>query len=178
MTWGTIPEWISAVSTIAALTAILAAVTQMRLQSQQIHRELESQYTQRFWSLWDSRPTKFFRTNTISRSVRPWVESYLALSNDQVELRERGRVTDDTWDYWARDIVRFCNSYDSLAIESRHGYPSLHKLLTSNETRDLLVKDYADNVVIDTGPVYDPLEWSERRRRSQGLAAPKWTKAK
>ena len=146
----------------------------MRLQSQQIHRELESQYTQRFWELWDCRPTKFFRTNRVSSSVRPWVESYLALSNDQVELRERGRVTDDTWDYWARDIIRFCYSYSSLKTEASRGYAALHKMLVSESTTALLGKDDVGNIIIKRGPVYDPLTWNTKRRKSQGLSAPKW----
>lgn len=157
MTWGTVPEWISAVATIAALTAILMAVTQMRLQSQQMHRELESQYTQRFWTLWDSRPLTFLETNIISPSDRPWIESYLALCNDQVELRERGRVTDGTWDYWARDIARFFHTYDSLVTEAKDGYPSLQRMLESDKTRLMFSDDDVVENTVSNRPVYDPL---------------------
>lgn len=173
MTLGTIPEWISAIATIAALAAIKAAVNQMQLQSRQLHRELESQYTQRFWVLWDSRPHEFFRTNIIDKSDQPWIESYLALSNDQIELRERGRVTDDTWDFWVRDIIRFCYSYDSLIVEAQNGFTALSKMLSSERTRDLVSKSETEDIIISSGPVYDPLSWNDRKRKKQGLTAPK-----
>lgn len=160
--WGTIPEWITALFAGLALLAVLAAVGQLRLHNRQLHRELESQYLQRFWNVWDARTSKFKRTGKIRDAGSAWVQDYLTLSNDQVELRQRGRVTDNTWDFWARDIIRFCHAYPELVDEANRNYPALSHLLSHPGAIHATVNQKVQ--------VYDPLEWSRNKRRMQGLS--------
>lgn len=158
---GTVPEWFTAVFAGAALLVVFTAVGQLRLHNRQLHRELETQYLQRFWSVWDARTAKFKRTGSIKHAGQEWVQDYLTLCNDQVELRELGRVTDDTWRFWARDIARFCFMYPELMRQAKVGYPALGRLLLHSETQ---------RAIEDWGvEVYDPLSWSRRKRRRQGL---------
>lgn len=160
--WGNVPEWITAIFTGLALLVVLAAVGQLRMHNQQLHRELESQYLQRFWSLWDARSKKFKSTGNIKHASAAWIQDYLTLSNDQVELRERGRVTDDTWDFWARDIARFCFAYPELVSESKDNHSALWKLLSDQRT-----KPAVDD---KSSLVHDPLGWSAWKRWRQGLS--------
>lgn len=159
--WGTIPEWITALFAGLALFVVSAAVSQLRLHNRQLHRELENEYLQRFWAIWDGRTQKFKRTGNIKHAGGPWIQDYLTLSSDQVELRERGRVTDDTWDFWARDIARFCLAHPELLREARRSYPALRQLLTSPGILHATTDRNAE--------VYDPLGWSRRKRKRQGL---------
>lgn len=160
--WGTVPDWFTALFAGLALLVVFAAVGQLRLHNRQLHRELENQYLQRFWSLWDARSKTFRRTGK-SKHARPgWIQDYLMLSNDQIELRGRGRVTDDTWDFWARDIARFCFAYPELVREAEAKYPAVWRLLSDERTK-LAV---ADRSVA----VYDPLGWPSWKRWRQGLS--------
>lgn len=160
--WGTVPEWLAAGFAGVALFAVLAAVGQLRLHNRQLHRELENQYLQRFWNLWDARSRKFKRTDKVKDAGSTWIRDYLTLSNDQVELRERGRVTDDTWDFWARDLAGFCFAYPQLAREAKDNYAALGKLLS-----DTQIKRAVDDRRV---AVYDPLKWSAWKRWRQGLS--------
>ncbi|WFP15562.1 hypothetical protein [Citricoccus muralis] len=159
--WGTVPEWVTAAFTGMALIAVLAAVSQLRIHNRQLHRELENQYLQRFWGLWDARPEKFKRTDRIKHAGSVWIRDYLTLSNDQVELRELGRVTDGTWNFWARDIASFCFDYPELAEEARKNYAALRGLLSDPQIKRAI----SDRSV----KVYDPLKWSRFERWRQGL---------
>lgn len=158
---GTIPDWLTAIFAGLALLVIRAAIGQLRLHNRQLHRELENHYLERFWEIWDARSGKFKRSGKLGRADRTWIQDYLTLSNDQVELRERGRVTDGTWDFWARDIARFCVAHPKLVREASRNYPALSRLLSHPRTPATIEDRSAQ--------VYDPLPWPEKERRKQGL---------
>lgn len=159
--FGTVPEWFTALFAGAALMVVFTAVDQLRLHNRQLHRELENQYLQRFWTLWDRRTEKFKRTGRIKHADEAWIHDYLTLCKDQVELRELGRVTDDTWDFWARDMADLCFSYPELVSKAKAGYPELWSLLSHPDAQ----RAVEDRRVA----VYDPLRLSRRKRRREGL---------
>lgn len=98
-----ITDWISAIAAIfgalvgvGALVAVLAVRKQVKLQRKQLKLDLENVYLVRYWAIMDdlltSKPESVDRRRHIAR--------YLRLSEDQCDLRYRGRITASTWNYW------------------------------------------------------------------------------
>lgn len=150
-----LPNWaeaLTAVVSAAALVAIILGAVQIRHVNRQMHRELEALYLVRYWELMDRRSRSFALRNRATRSDRPLVRDYLALSEDQLGLRALGRVTDHTWEFWSRDIRRQ-NELEAYQAELKRApdstYPHLRKLLDD--------------------PGYDPLDRGPLWRLTQGL---------
>lgn len=145
-------------SSISAL-AIAFVVVQITTHNRQMHHDFEAMYLQRFWSLMERRSLNFAASRgrkRLSRTDLRTVHDYLELSNDQVELRRHGRVTDQTWRIWAPDIVRFVSQ------------PVIWRVLEESEPqryidlRELLARWPSD-------PAWDPCSFGRFRRWARGL---------
>lgn len=81
--------------------AIIFAAWQLLFHSRQMHREFEQLYVSRYWVLMDQRSAHFAVTGHARKRDRPVVRGYLQLCEDEIDLRRLGRVTDNTWEFWA-----------------------------------------------------------------------------
>lgn len=71
------------------------------------HREFEMMYVQRYWEVSESLPTAFLegRPNyEITEENRDAFVRYMLLCEDELDLRARGYITDNTWRVWESGI--------------------------------------------------------------------------
>jgi len=92
---------------VQALTAgaIIFAAWQLMFHSRQTHREFELLYVQRYWDLMDRRSEQMALNGAPQPSDRTVVHAYLQLSEDELDLRRLGSVTDSTWTFWGTAIT-------------------------------------------------------------------------
>lgn len=130
------PNWAEGVTALTSGLAFLAVVlagVQIRHVSRQMHRDFESHYLLRYWALMDRRSRRFKLGGRPNRMDGVLIADYLALCEDQLTLRALGRVTDDTYGFWARDIVAQAGqgAYRAfLASAQVTDFPRLRSLLT------------------------------------------------
>ncbi len=148
-TWGTISDLLVAGFTVAATTGVYLVLRQVRLQQRQLHRDLENLYVERYWGILDRLEESEIGTPQRARAIR----AYLALSEDQCDMRALGRVTDETWAVWGS---------------------SIHQQISDPEFSDAL--DRAPDVQFRQlremqrrGAEYDPSDLSRRQREKLGL---------
>lgn len=92
-----IPEWITAVASLIALVGLGFVWSQLRLQKQQLVRDLENDYVQRYWQIRDALDA----AERGSDEERRWRIAYMRLCEDQIDLQAlSGRVTEETWAQW------------------------------------------------------------------------------
>ena len=128
------PNWTDIASVIlGALTflAIGVAAIQLIFHSRQMHREFESLYISRYWELMDRRSTSFAVDRVPTEADRPVMRAYLQLSEDEIDIRKLGRVTDNTWKFWSTAILDQCAApgyRDELAAAPAEEYPNVRTL--------------------------------------------------
>lgn len=140
---------------VQALTAsaIVFAAWQLLFHSRQMHRDFEVLYVQRYWGLMDERSDKFLLNGELVETDRRVVRAYLQLSEDEIDLRSLGRVTDNTWRFWSRAITDQCTApgyREELSVLPTTMYPGVRKNL-------------------EAGRAYDPLEHGWLWRKVHGL---------
>ncbi|GHD81932.1 hypothetical protein CLV85_0133 [Salinibacterium amurskyense] len=121
----------SIVQGVTAL-AIIFAAWQLLFHSRQMHREFEQLYVTRYWVLMDQRSAGFTITGRARKEDRPVVRGYLQLCEDEIDLRRLGRVTDNTWEFWAGatlDQVAAPAYSKELATLRRDDYQLLRELI-------------------------------------------------
>lgn len=130
--------WTDVVSTLT-LVAVVAAVLQLRLHTQQTHRDLESLYVQRYWELMDRRSGPFEVDSQPQPQDRRVIYSYFQLCEDELDLRRVGRITDSTWKEWARWIREQCASpgyHEALTEAPVDNWPKLREHLAAGRSHD------------------------------------------
>ncbi|UOE42890.1 hypothetical protein [Agromyces larvae] len=140
---------------VQALTAlaIVFAAWQLLFHSRQMHRDFELIYVQRYWELMDRRSPGFVTEGRGRRTDRPLITAYLQLCEDEIDLRRLGRVTDNTWGFWARSIVDQAST-SPYASELGRVRPELYPLLRR---------------LIESDAGFDPLDRSRLWRKLHGL---------
>lgn len=102
--------WATASSAVAAIMSFFVAVMQFRTAKIQEHRSLESMYLNRLWVILD----KIGNSSDVDKEHV--YREYINFSCDQIELRELGRITDDTWNFWSRDMKEYYEGIKSEGI--------------------------------------------------------------
>lgn len=112
----------SVIAAIGVLVAFFAALTALPATLYIRRREFEDIYVQRYWSISDRIPLNF-RIGLKDRSdVVAYLEGidektktalwdYLALCEDEIDLRIKGQITDETWDIWGPTIQGTMGAY-------------------------------------------------------------------
>lgn len=95
-----ISDIVVAIFTLAATTGIYLVYTQVRLQRKQLHREFENLYVEIYWTIMD----RLEGSRCRSRSRASAIAAYLMLAEDQCDMRQQNRVTDETWSIWGPAI--------------------------------------------------------------------------
>jgi len=101
-------DWVTA-------AGVLLLVPQLRMAQRQRHRQFEDLYIQRYWTINDQSGDL---TLTGSDVKQRNAVAYFRLSEDQMEMRRAGWITDDTWRLWVDGIARAMRS-DELARHFR-----------------------------------------------------------
>lgn len=91
----------TAFSAVAAIMSFFVAVMQFRAAKIQEHRSFESMYLNRLWEILDK------AENSSGVDKEHVYRGYINFSCDQIELRELGRITDNTWNFWSRDMKEY-----------------------------------------------------------------------
>jgi hypothetical protein len=148
----TLELWAVVFQAITAV-AIIFAGWQLLYHSKAMHRDLEMAYVSRYWQLMDGRSPQFVLSRKPSKVDQAVIARYLQLCEDEVELRSLGRVTDDTWRFWAK---------------------SIHAQVSAQSYRDALAAAPADELVflrelMLSGPDHDPLKRLRVKRWLRGL---------
>ena len=142
---------------ITALAFVLAA-WQLLFHGRQMHRDFEMLYVERYWKIMDERSPEWRNNGELQPRDHSLVQDYLQLCEDEIDLRKLGRVTDSTWEFWARAIVGQTSEWPyagELEDSAPHRYPRLRTLLDSNKG--------------DRSKAMDPLGHRWLWRKSHGL---------
>lgn len=102
-------DWISVIASIATSVGVLLAWRQLRLARVQATTQFEDGMTNQYRSLVATLPVKAMLGEELSGDELDENLSaffcYFDLSNEQVFLRQQGRVSDETWPNWAEGIT-------------------------------------------------------------------------
>ncbi|MGO2881975.1 hypothetical protein [Corynebacterium variabile] len=133
-----LPNWaegLTALISAATLFAVFLAAIQIRHLNKQMHREFEMQYLTRFWQLTDKFSTDMKMEGIVTREDAVLMHDYFALTNDQIELRAAGRVTDQTWKLWRDDIKKLCATepFNKELEKSKETYQVLTELMSTED---------------------------------------------
>lgn len=148
-TASTIADIVVALFTVAATVGVFFLFDQVRLQRKQLHRDLENLYVERYWTVLD----RLEATKSGSRERGRAVVAYLGLCEDQCDMRQQDRITDETWANWG---------------------PSIHSQLLIEEFASVMRKQPEDRLahlrqMMVLGVAYDPTETPLRLRTKNGL---------
>ncbi|WP_181578449.1 hypothetical protein [Arthrobacter sp. AQ5-05] len=135
--------------------AILFAFSQLHTARKQRHRDFELVYVQRYWKIIDGLsfdvgnavPMESLVTDDLRLCIQ-----YLRLCEDELDLRQRGFLTDETWEIWGNGIK--CQL-------ARRPFSQLMETATA-DAFDLLPDSYQEGIP-------DPLKMKIRARRWSGL---------
>ena len=145
-------EWFSLALELVTAVAIIFAVLQLVGDRAQRHREFENLYVQRYWSLLDRMSDELYcGSRSDSREDTRTVITYLRLCEDEIDLRQQGFVSDQTWKIWAWGILEQLKQkpyHDQLKLMAADELTSLRKFLVDGK---------------------DPLEWGWLKRWWSGL---------
>lgn len=145
-------EWFSRALELITAVAIVFAVLQLVGDRAQRHREFENLYVQRYWSLLDRMSDELYSgSGNESKEDARTIIAYLRLCEDEIDLRQQGFVSDQTWKIWAWGITEQMEQKpyrDQLKLMAADELTSLRKFLVDGK---------------------DPLEWGWLKRWWSGL---------
>lgn len=145
-------EWFSRALELITAVAIVFAVLQLVGDRAQRHREFENLYVQRYWALLDRMSYELYcGSGSESKEDLRTVIAYLRLCEDEIDLRQQGFVSDQTWRIWAwgiREQLKQKPYHDQLKLTAADELKSLRKFLSDEK---------------------DPLEWGWLKRWWSGL---------
>jgi hypothetical protein len=135
-------DLITVVVNILTFVAIGLAGWQLLFHSRQMHRDFEMLYVQRYWAIMDKRRSEW-RNNPLGHAQlhaedEVLIRDYLQLCEDEIDLRSLGRVTDNTWSFWAAAITGQTSTapysqFLSGDPQSAELYPSLTRFKESSQ---------------------------------------------
>jgi len=139
-----IEKIISLTSSIATTIGVFFVAWQLWLTKKQAQAQFEEGFDQQYRALSLPIPLDIFLGAKASednkKEVRELIFNYLDLSNEQVFLRSRGKITKSTWKIWSSGIqanletLEFKSVYNEVSSDSRFTY--LSKLVKSNFDAD------------------------------------------
>jgi hypothetical protein len=101
-------EWISAIANSVMAVGVILVLWQIRLTKQQATTAFEDSMAKEYRELAARIPTKAFLgadlTDEEYKETFDEFFHYIDLSNEEVFLWKRGRISDETWTYWLDGI--------------------------------------------------------------------------
>jgi len=102
------PEWVSAVASTVAAVGVIFAFGQLRVSKNIAQLQFEDGLAKEYRELTNRIPTKALLGAELSeaeyQSSFDEFFRYIDLSNEQVSLRQRGRISSVVWQYWSAGI--------------------------------------------------------------------------
>jgi hypothetical protein len=142
--WNAISSISTAVASVATAVGVLFGAWQISLSKKQVQAEFEDSMDQQYRSLSMALPVDVLigkePQKEEARRVRELVFNYLDLSNEQVYLRAKGRVSKHTWVSWNSGIKEHLArpAFKSVFTEvsSISGFTYLERLVESDFQSD------------------------------------------
>jgi hypothetical protein len=105
---GISPEWVSALASTVAAVGIVFAFGQLRTSKNIAQLQFEDNLAKEYRDLAARIPSKALLGHALTEMeyMQAFDEFYrfVGLSNEQVFLRQRGRISHSTWRYWCKGI--------------------------------------------------------------------------
>ncbi|MGI9822196.1 hypothetical protein [Agromyces sp. Marseille-Q5079] len=104
---GSVLDVLTAISAVVVILGGGFAAFQLWLMTRQGHRDFESLYVQRYWTLMDrlgSREPFGSHSATFKKRDRATLIAYVQLCEDEADMYEAGRITRATWNIWKSGI--------------------------------------------------------------------------
>ncbi len=102
------PEWVSAVASTVAAVGVIFAFGQLRVSKNIAQLQFEDGLAKEYRELASQIPTKALLGSELSdeeyQASFDEFFRYVDLSNEQVSLRQRGRISNTVWQYWLAGI--------------------------------------------------------------------------
>jgi hypothetical protein len=101
-------DWLEPVAWAATALTVIIAILTVRAAHLQRRRQFETIYVQRYWTLLDQLSLDALRSRQrpqISVTDQRVIRSYLRLCEDELELRQAGWITRETWRIWQSGIT-------------------------------------------------------------------------
>lgn len=101
-------DWAYFIVTFLAGIGVLAIGLQIIGERNARHREFENMYVQRYWDISSRLPARFVQGHpdyTLSESEKSAICDYLLLCEDELDLRKRAYITDQTWKIWMSGVI-------------------------------------------------------------------------
>jgi hypothetical protein len=102
------PEWVSAIASSVAAVGVIFAFSQLRVSKNIAQLQFEDGLAREYRELSSRIPTKALLGEELLeaefRSAFDEFYRYVDLSNEQVSLRQRGRISLVVWHYWSAGI--------------------------------------------------------------------------
>ena len=142
--WNVISSFATAVGSMATALGVLFGAWQIRLSKKQAQAEFEDQIDQQYRAISMELPVDVLIGGVPSEEdaskVRELVYNYLDLSNEQVYLRAKERISTHTWNSWCAGIrlhlarPAFSAVFDE--IKDKSGFTYLERLVDTNYSTD------------------------------------------
>lgn len=142
--WDILSSIATALGSLATATGVLFGAWQIRLSKKQAQAEFEDQIDQQYRTLSMELPVDVLIGGVPSKNqktkVRELVYNYLDLSNEQVYLRAKERISTHTWNSWCAGIKShlaqpaFNTVFDE--VREKSGFSYLERLVDSNYESD------------------------------------------
>lgn len=111
--WNAIGAISTAIGSIATAVGVCFGAWQIHLTRKQSLTEFEDSLDQQYRSLSMGIPVEVLIGNELSDdkypAVRELIYNYLDLSNEQIYLRSKGRISEHTWKSWSAGIREHLN---------------------------------------------------------------------
>ena len=155
--WADWTYFISILATFLTTIGVVGIIWQIIGERRSRHREFENMYVNRYWSISKGLPRRCVYGHSdyeANNDELTALNEYLLLCEDELDLRKRGFITDQTWEIWGEGL-------SAVSADPR--------------LRDLVSKFPEDRLtnlraLIDSSSqVFDPLLWSRTRRWWSGL---------
>ena len=129
--------------------ALFIALWSLFIARRQSREEFEMHYVDRYWRILDRMSPEFrFRDAMPTDSDVDAVYDYIALCEDEIDLRLNGYLTDRTWECWSGYInytFKHDGRYKNVLEQTRcDQYPSLKRFLEQYDENDKSTRKTAD----------------------------------
>jgi hypothetical protein len=156
------------IALIVTAVGVLGVVFGLRQSYRERLRQFEEKYVERYWKILDELSLEAVRgpfSGEIGRSDEKAIRSYIALCEDELEMRRYGYIADSTYELWADGIRSQLRQppfepvwkqvQQETDTNSASQYEYLHVLMRSDKVK--------------AGDQNDPLKMSGFQRTLRGL---------
>jgi hypothetical protein len=159
---------LSDIALIVTAVGVLGVVFGLRQSYRERLRQFEEKYVERYWKILDELSLEAVRgpfSGEVGRSDEKAIRSYIALCEDELEMRRYGYIADSTYELWAEGIRSQLRQQPFEPVwkqvqqetdtNSASQYEYLHVLMRSDKVK--------------AGDQNDPLKMSGFQRTLRGL---------